>query len=42
MMRDPERATAIGVENRQRIEANFGISRMVAAYENLWASLASS
>ncbi len=40
LMCDPARSAAIGSENRQRVEAHFGISRMVAAYEDLWASLA--
>ena len=39
LMGDRPDSAAIGSENRQRVEANFGISRMVAAYEELWASL---
>ncbi len=39
-MRDPALAAAIGDENRRRAEENFAISRMVAAYEDLWESLA--
>jgi glycosyltransferase involved in cell wall biosynthesis len=35
----PEKSAAIGAENRRRAEENFGISRMVAAYEDLWQSL---
>ena len=27
------------MENRRRAEENFGISRMVRAYEDLWESL---
>jgi len=37
---DPSVASAVGQENRQRAEENFGISRMVRAYEDLWESLA--
>ena len=29
----------MGMENRRRAEENFGISRMVRAYEDLWESL---
>jgi glycosyltransferase involved in cell wall biosynthesis len=36
---DPRMATAVGAENRRRAAENFAISRMVAAYEDLWASL---
>ena len=39
-MSDPTLSTAVGMENRRRAEENFGISRMVAAYEDLWESLA--
>ncbi len=42
LMSDPASATAAGIENRRRVEKNFGISRMVAAYEDLWESLAQS
>jgi glycosyltransferase involved in cell wall biosynthesis len=40
LMADPKLSTAAGLENRRRAEENFGISRMVAAYEDLWESLA--
>jgi starch synthase (maltosyl-transferring) len=40
MMHDPARSAAVGSDNRQRVESGFGISRMVAAYEELWTSLA--
>ena len=30
---------ATGLENRRRAEDYFGISRMIAAYEDLWESL---
>ena len=30
------------MENRRRAEENFGISRMVRAYEDLWESLVAS
>ena len=40
LMSDPKLSTAVGLENRRRAEENFGISRMVAAYEDLWESLA--
>ena len=38
-MNDPQRATEVGLENRRRVEENFGIFHMVRAYENLWESL---
>jgi glycosyltransferase involved in cell wall biosynthesis len=38
-MASPERAAVVGAENRLRAEQHFGISRMVAAYEDLWQSL---
>jgi glycosyltransferase involved in cell wall biosynthesis len=38
-MRDPAVAAAVGDENRRWAERNFAISRMVAAYEDLWESL---
>ncbi len=40
LMSDPKVLTAVGLENRRRVEENFGISRTVAAYEDLWESLA--
>ena len=39
LMNDPQRATEVGLKNRRRVEENFGISRMVSAYESLWESL---
>ncbi len=39
LMNDPQRATEVGLENRRRVEENFGISRMVRTYERLWGSL---
>ncbi|MCE5266400.1 MAG: glycosyltransferase [Planctomycetaceae bacterium] len=39
LMSDPSGAAAIGAENRRRAEQHFAISRTVAAYEDLWASL---
>ena len=38
-MSDPKLSMAVGLDNRRRAEENFGISRMVAAYEDLWESL---
>jgi hypothetical protein len=40
-MLDPAVAASTGQENRNRVEAIFGISRMVEAYERLWDSLVS-
>ena len=37
---DPALSRATGMANRRRAEENFGISRMVKAYEDLWESLA--
>jgi glycosyltransferase involved in cell wall biosynthesis len=39
LMTNPALAAATGEENRRRAEQHFAISRMVAAYENLWESL---
>jgi glycosyltransferase involved in cell wall biosynthesis len=39
-MRKPAVAAATGQQNRRWAEENFAISRMVAAYEHLWESLA--
>jgi glycosyltransferase involved in cell wall biosynthesis len=36
---DPAKAAAVGEENRRRVEQNFTVLQMVAAYENLWESL---
>jgi glycosyltransferase involved in cell wall biosynthesis len=38
-MRNRQQAARIGAENRRRAEAEFSISRMVHAYEDLWESL---
>ncbi|MEN6557266.1 MAG: glycosyltransferase [Thermoguttaceae bacterium] len=38
----PDVAAAVGQENRRRVEQNFTISRIVAAYEDLWQRLAES
>ena len=38
-IRDPAAAVAVGEENRRWAQQNFGISRMVAAYETLWEAL---
>lgn len=40
LLGDPVLSAAIGQQNRRRIEQEFTISRMVAAYETLWESLA--
>jgi glycosyltransferase involved in cell wall biosynthesis len=40
LMLDPAAAAAVGDQNRRRAEQNFPISRMVAAHEDLWESLA--
>jgi len=39
LIRDRAVAAAVGGENRRWVEQNFPISRTVAAYEDLWASL---
>ena len=39
LMGDPAAAAAAADANRRRAEENFAISRMVAAYEDLWESL---
>jgi glycosyltransferase involved in cell wall biosynthesis len=39
LMRDPASLRALAAENRRRAEENFGIARMVRAYEDLWQSL---
>jgi len=39
LMLDETLRTTIGMENRRRADENFGISRMVRAYEDLWESL---
>jgi glycosyltransferase involved in cell wall biosynthesis len=41
-LKNPEMAAAVGAENRRRVEENFAISRMVAAYEDLWEELVAS
>jgi glycosyltransferase involved in cell wall biosynthesis len=38
-MRDPALSSAVGMDNRRRAEASFGIAGMVRAYEDLWESL---
>ncbi len=39
LMNNTQLATEVGFENHRRVEENFGISRMVSAYESLWESL---
>jgi len=39
LLSDPHLAAELGAANRERAEQQFGIDRMVAAYENLWESL---
>ena len=38
-LRDPALAATVGQANRRRTEEQFGISRMVTAYETLWETL---
>jgi glycosyltransferase involved in cell wall biosynthesis len=38
-LQDPALAASTGQENRRRVGENFGISRIVRAYEELWISL---
>jgi len=40
LMSNPDIASKLGAENRRRAEQNFGLDKMVAAYENLWDTLA--
>jgi glycosyltransferase involved in cell wall biosynthesis len=40
LLRDPEAASKVGAQNRQRAEVAFDISRTVNAYQELWESLA--
>jgi glycosyltransferase involved in cell wall biosynthesis len=42
VMRDSTLAERLAAANRCRAEQEFGIDRMVSAYENLWESLATS
>ena len=42
LMLDRTSLGSLGIENRRRVEENFGISRMVQAYEDLWESLVRS
>ncbi len=42
LMLDRTSLGSLGIENRRRAEENFGISRMVQAYEDLWESLVRS
>lgn len=39
LMSDQTAAARVAESNRRRVEENFAISRMVAAYEDLWESL---
>jgi glycosyltransferase involved in cell wall biosynthesis len=39
LMRDRELWMTLAERNRRRAEENFGISRMVRAYEDLWESI---
>jgi len=39
LLGDGQMATQLGRENRLRVEAHFGIERMVSAYESLWTDL---
>jgi glycosyltransferase involved in cell wall biosynthesis len=40
IMRGPEAAVELGIQNRRRVEEHFDIGRVVNAYEELWESLA--
>jgi glycosyltransferase involved in cell wall biosynthesis len=42
LMADPARSAELGAKNRRRAEAHFAVERMVAAYQDLWRSLASA
>jgi len=42
LLSDPQLAAELGAANRRRVEQEFGIERMVAAYEDLWESLVMS
>ncbi len=42
VLADPARARRMGAEGRKRAEQQFGLSRMIGAYEQLYAELAAS
>ena len=42
LIRDPERRAAMGLAGRDRLEPQFGLTTMIAAYADLYESLARS
>jgi glycosyltransferase involved in cell wall biosynthesis len=39
LMADRARSAELGAKNRRRVEAHFGVERMVGAHQDLWRSL---